>query len=81
VLTAAEKVVPPEFVMVMVFGVTDPPTIPETEIVPTVPELIVNDSVLVVVPLTVLLKEMLLPVEADPVDAAVMEAPNVTAPV
>lgn len=81
VLTAPEKVAPPELVIVIVFSVTEPPTALPTEMVPLLPELSVSDSVFALVPLIVLLKEILLPDDAAAVDASAIDVPKVTAPV
>ena len=80
VFTAPLNVAPPELVIVNVDNEVAPMA-PLTLMVPEEPLLIVSAWVLALVPLTALLKLMLLPVELVPVDTSVMELPRVTAPV
>ena len=80
VVIAPLNVAPPELVIVNVDNEVAP-IAPLTLMVPVEPLLIVSAWVLALVPLTVLLKLMLLPVELVPVDTSVMELPRVTAPV
>lgn len=81
VATLPANVVPPEFVIVNDDKEVPAPTLPLMVIAPEEPLLSVSPWVLALVPLTVLLNEMLFPVEDAPVDAAVIELPRVTAPV
>jgi hypothetical protein len=81
VVTAALKVVPPELVIVRFLSVLLPPTIPVTPTVPEVPEFRVNDSVLFVVPLMVLVKEMVFPAAALDVVEITESAVSTTGPV
>ena len=80
VVTAPLNVAPPELVIVNVDNEVVP-TAPLTLMVPVEPLLIVSAWVLVLVPLTVLLNEMLLPAANAPVESRVIELPSVTAPV
>ena len=80
VLTLPLNVEPPELVIVSVDKEVVP-IAPLTLMVPEEPLLIVSAWVLAFVPLTVLLKLMLLPNELAPVEARLTELPRVTAPV
>jgi hypothetical protein len=81
VVTLPVNVVPPEFVIVKDDKDVLAPRLPLMVIVPEEPLFSVSPWVLALVPFTVLLNEILFPVEDAPVDAAVMELPRVTAPV
>jgi hypothetical protein len=81
VVTLPVNVVPPEFVIVKDDKDVLAPTLPLMAIVPEEPLFRVSPWVLALVPLTVLLNEILFPADDAPVDAAVIEAPKVTAPV
>jgi hypothetical protein len=80
-VTAPLNVVPPELVIVRFRRGVTPPTIPATPTVPEVPEFRVNDSVLFVVPLMVLVKEMVFPAAALDVVEITESAVSTTGPV
>jgi hypothetical protein len=81
VVTAVLKVVPPELVIVRFRRDVTPPTIPVTPTIPEVPEFRERDSVLLVVPLIVLVKEILLPVAALATVEIMESAVKTTGPV
>ena len=80
VVTLPLNVAPPELVTVNV-DKEIVPIAPLTLMVPEEPLLIVSAWLLAFVPFTVLVNEILLPADDAPVEAAVIEAPKVTAPV
>ena len=81
VVTAPLNVAPFELATVNVRSDVEVPICPDTAIVPPVPELIVKDCVLAVVPLIELLNTISFPADEAPVEAIVIEFAKVTAPV